>query len=141
MATLTVDKFAELVRKSGLVTEEKLNSVLEEMSRDEAVDGDKLAERLVNDKLITPWQAGKLKGRRGLWEAAWQWGKRPEVYQQWRATRPTTPACAISRLAAFAKPCEPRGLFWTARTSGKEAYFAATFAGRRAQTTSCVPRL
>jgi serine/threonine-protein kinase len=61
MATLSVDKFAELVRKSGLVTEERLNSVLEEISRDEAGDGDRLAERLVNDKLITPWQAGKLK--------------------------------------------------------------------------------
>jgi serine/threonine protein kinase len=61
MATLSVDKFVELVRKSGLVSEEKLNSVLDEMSRDEAGDGDKLAERLVNGKLITPWQAGKLK--------------------------------------------------------------------------------
>ena len=61
MATLSVDKFAELVRKSGLVAEERLNSVLEAMSREDASDSDKVAERLVNAKLITPWQAGKLK--------------------------------------------------------------------------------
>ncbi len=61
MATLSVDKFAELVRKSGLVAEEQLNSVLEAMSREDAGDSDKVAERLVNGKLLTPWQAGKLK--------------------------------------------------------------------------------
>ncbi len=61
MATLSVDKFAEIVRKSGLVAEEQFNSVLEAMSREDAADSDKVAERLVSSKLVTPWQAGKLK--------------------------------------------------------------------------------
>jgi serine/threonine protein kinase len=64
MATLTIDKFVDLVRKSGLVDEDRLNSVREELSSADAADSgdsDKLAQALVDRKLITPWQCERLK--------------------------------------------------------------------------------
>lgn len=67
MATLSVDKFVELVRKSGLVEESRLNAVLEEVARDtseadgETLDSLKLAQKLLDEKLLTPWQCDRLK--------------------------------------------------------------------------------
>ena len=45
MATLSVDKFVDLVRKSGLVEEDRLNSVLEEISHRSAEAGGGRATR------------------------------------------------------------------------------------------------
>src|SRR5687768_16974900 len=65
MATLTVDKFVDLVRKSGLVEEDRLNSVREEFSPESAegggADSQKLAQALVDRNLLTPWQCDRLK--------------------------------------------------------------------------------
>jgi serine/threonine-protein kinase len=71
MATLSVDKFVELVRKSGLVEEDRLNSVLEEVSSTSvevsaggdasSIDSGKLANTLVERGLLTPWQCERLK--------------------------------------------------------------------------------
>jgi serine/threonine-protein kinase len=67
MATLSADKFVDLVRKSGLVEEDRLNSVLSEISHrstDSAGgegESDPLAEALVERKLLTRWQCDRLK--------------------------------------------------------------------------------
>ena len=64
MATLTIDKFVDLVRKSGLVEEDRLNSVREEISPEPTSDGgdsDKLAKALVERNLLTPWQCERLQ--------------------------------------------------------------------------------
>jgi serine/threonine-protein kinase len=61
MATLTVDKFVELVRKSGLVDEDQLNSVREELTHSDGDEGsDQLAQALVDRKLLTQWQSERL---------------------------------------------------------------------------------
>ncbi len=63
MATLSVDKFVDLVRKSGLVDEDRLNAVVEELSRDEpavSADSDALARALVERQLLTAWQSDRL---------------------------------------------------------------------------------
>jgi eukaryotic-like serine/threonine-protein kinase len=65
MATLSIDKFAEVVRKSGLVEEDRLKSVIEELSRQSEAgsdpDGDKLASALIDRNLLTTWQCDRLK--------------------------------------------------------------------------------
>jgi serine/threonine protein kinase len=65
-APATAERFLELVRKSGVVDEDRLNSYLETAR---AVDGlpaqpPDLAERLVRDGVLTTFQAGQvLKGK------------------------------------------------------------------------------
>jgi serine/threonine-protein kinase len=72
MATISVDKFVDVVRKSGLVEEDRLGAVLEEVSpaggtgSDSAAatgsgpDSQKLAQALVDRKLLTVWQCERL---------------------------------------------------------------------------------
>ncbi|MEX2139551.1 MAG: protein kinase [Pirellulales bacterium] len=72
MATLTIDKFVDLVRKSGLVEEDRLSSVLEELSPEAkgerggvsppmSPDSEKLAQALVERNLLTAWQCERLQ--------------------------------------------------------------------------------
>jgi serine/threonine-protein kinase len=63
MATLTVDKFVDLVRKSGLVEDDRLNAIRAEVSPDATDDAgsEKLAQALVDRNLLTPWQCDRLK--------------------------------------------------------------------------------
>jgi serine/threonine protein kinase len=64
MTKVTANKFLELVRRSGLVEEARLTSFLEKASRDhgDAVvdDQDRLARLMIDEGLVTQWQADKL---------------------------------------------------------------------------------
>jgi serine/threonine protein kinase len=80
MATLSVDKFVELVRKSGLVEESRLTSLVEEFAQqpadlgaapdaadqrpadEESTDESaRIANALVDRKLLTQWQCDQLR--------------------------------------------------------------------------------
>jgi serine/threonine protein kinase len=64
MATISVDKFLDVVRKSGLVEEDRLGAVLEEVSPAPATGGGRdsqtLAQALIDRKLLTVWQCERL---------------------------------------------------------------------------------
>jgi serine/threonine protein kinase len=62
MANMKVDKFLDLVRRSGLIEKEQLNHVLAEMKAEGAPldDAQSVAERLIEVGLLTRWQADKL---------------------------------------------------------------------------------
>lgn len=70
MATISVDKFVDVVRKSGLVEEDRLGAVLEEVSPAPATGGGRdsqtvtqaqtLAQALIDRKLLTVWQCERL---------------------------------------------------------------------------------
>jgi serine/threonine protein kinase len=64
MTKVTANKFLDLVRRSGLVDEAKLASFLEKTTREhgEAVleDQDRVAKLMIDDGLVTQWQADKL---------------------------------------------------------------------------------
>jgi serine/threonine-protein kinase len=64
MATISADKFVDVLRKSGLVEEDRLGAVLEEVSPGAATgvgcDSQTLAQALIDRKLLTLWQAERL---------------------------------------------------------------------------------
>ncbi len=64
MTKVTANKFLELVRRSGLVEEARLTSFLDKASREhgEAVldDQNQLAEYMIQEGVVTRWQADKL---------------------------------------------------------------------------------
>jgi serine/threonine-protein kinase len=64
MATISVDKFVDVVRKSGLVEEDRLGAVLAEVSQAGGTgggpDSQRLAQALVDRKLLTVWQCERL---------------------------------------------------------------------------------
>ena len=64
MTKVTANKLLDLVRRSGLVDEVKLTSFLEKVTREhgEAVleDQNRLAELMIEEGLLTRWQADKL---------------------------------------------------------------------------------
>jgi eukaryotic-like serine/threonine-protein kinase len=64
MTKVTANKFLDLVRRSGLVDEARLTSFLDKTSRDhgEAAleDQDRLAKLMIDEGLVTQWQADKL---------------------------------------------------------------------------------
>ncbi len=64
MATISVEKFLELVQRSNLVTDDELVKALATIKQDAAPDqmasSDFFAEKLVSSGLITRWQADKL---------------------------------------------------------------------------------
>ncbi len=64
MAALTTDKFLDLLRRSGLVESDLLEKALQELERQGiSLSGDesaKIADRLIDRKLITSWQRDKL---------------------------------------------------------------------------------
>jgi serine/threonine-protein kinase len=76
MPTLSTEKFIEVVRRSGLIEEERLNAALESLSAEpianadgsgsnnEADETQRLVKHLIDLKLITPWQSDQLlKGK------------------------------------------------------------------------------
>jgi serine/threonine-protein kinase len=64
MATISVDKFVDVVRKSGLVEEDRLCAVLEEVPPAATTPGGRdsqtLAQALIDRKLLTVWQCERL---------------------------------------------------------------------------------
>jgi serine/threonine protein kinase len=64
MTKVTANKFLDLVRRSGLVDESRLAACLERIGADQGAasldDQDRLADTLVDAKLLTRWQADKL---------------------------------------------------------------------------------
>jgi eukaryotic-like serine/threonine-protein kinase len=64
MTKVTANKFLELVRRSGLVEEARLASFLDKTSRDQGEaaleDQDRLAKLMIEEGLVTQWQADKL---------------------------------------------------------------------------------
>ena len=64
MTKVTANKFLELVRRSGLVDEARLTSFLDKTTREhgEATleDQDRLAKLMIEEGLVTQWQADKL---------------------------------------------------------------------------------
>jgi eukaryotic-like serine/threonine-protein kinase len=64
MTKVTANKFLELVRRSGLVDEARLTSFLDKISRDQGEasldDQEQLAKLLIEEGLVTQWQADKL---------------------------------------------------------------------------------
>jgi serine/threonine protein kinase len=69
MVTLTSDKFLELLRRSGLIEDDRLDGVIAQIQRELGPDADgaAIAEKLIAAKHITAWQRdllfeGKYKG-------------------------------------------------------------------------------
>lgn len=64
MAKPNVDEFLDLVRRSGLVEKERLGELLSSLKQEAGghsiSDTDFVAQRLIDAKLITRWQAGRL---------------------------------------------------------------------------------
>jgi eukaryotic-like serine/threonine-protein kinase len=64
MTTITVDSFLDLVRRSGLVEKDQLNTVLADIQRQAegspSADTDMLAGKLVEAGLLTRWQCDNL---------------------------------------------------------------------------------
>jgi serine/threonine protein kinase len=62
MAKIKVDKFLEVVRRSDLVEKDQLAGVVAELKAEGAPleDGQEIADRLVQEGLLTRWQADKL---------------------------------------------------------------------------------
>src|SRR5262245_45563167 len=64
MTKATANKFLELVRRSGLVDEARLTSFLEKVTREHGEtkleEQDQLAELMIQEGLVTKWQADKL---------------------------------------------------------------------------------
>ena len=63
MTKPNVEKFLDLVRRSGLVEKDQLNALLLDLGRagsQEASDVDFVANRLVESGLVTRWQCDKL---------------------------------------------------------------------------------
>jgi serine/threonine protein kinase len=64
MTKVTANKFLDLVRRSGLVDEARLTSFLDKTSREHGKaaidDQNQLAEYLIQEGLVTRWQADKL---------------------------------------------------------------------------------
>jgi serine/threonine-protein kinase len=62
MAKIRIDKFLELLKRSGLVGKDQLNRALAEIKAEGQPldDAEQLANHLVDRGLITRWQAGKL---------------------------------------------------------------------------------
>jgi serine/threonine-protein kinase len=64
MATISVDKFVDVVRKSELIDEARLSAALDEVSHAAGTDGGSdtktLAQLLVDRKLLTVWQCERL---------------------------------------------------------------------------------
>jgi eukaryotic-like serine/threonine-protein kinase len=72
MPTLSTEKFVEVVRRSGLIEETRLNAALEALAADSASTGSstqtdetqRLVNHLIEQKLITSWQSDQLlKGK------------------------------------------------------------------------------
>ncbi|MGC4004517.1 MAG: protein kinase [Pirellulales bacterium] len=68
MSSLTIDKFVEVVKRSGLVEDDRLDAVVEsltgQMSGEGADHALKLSDRLIADGLLTKWQTDQLlKGK------------------------------------------------------------------------------
>ncbi len=65
MATQSVDTFLDLVRRSGLIDEDQLQALLaglEQRAGSEALsDADAVAGRLIQSRVLTPWQCQKLR--------------------------------------------------------------------------------
>ncbi|MDZ4819518.1 MAG: protein kinase [Planctomycetota bacterium] len=71
MATLSADKFVELVRRSGLVESDRLDTLLDNLAHDSngltspdaesSEESDRIAQKLVDSGLLTQWQCDRLK--------------------------------------------------------------------------------
>jgi eukaryotic-like serine/threonine-protein kinase len=65
--TLTMDSFLSCLRHSGLLDKDRFSALREELKRSgaEAADPRTVAERLVREQILTPWQAENLlRGKR-----------------------------------------------------------------------------
>jgi serine/threonine-protein kinase len=62
MALVDATRFLELLKLSRLVSESSLDACLSALSEQDRQDVDKVAQRFVDSKLLTPWQVDNLLG-------------------------------------------------------------------------------